>query len=269
MQVHIRSRASAKHPLHATLFESSRRQCKYRRLVWDWASLGHKLWHGFSMGAPLPLFLSLSLSLCVSMRACMCERVSVCVSVHDCVRCACKSQSSDLSSVCVRRWLWWVLENEVEGDWLLLTRLCGHVCVVLVFGLDTRVWCVVCALDAGPGLRRTELARTLGPMELYGSELLVQAAFQSYGFWAAGTQAPCTHICSRALPMHIRTHASPPPLCVVRCGCCAHVESLRNTSLSHVTHPTLAPLVLTRSQLAAPRCASNVLSSSCVALASS
>jgi hypothetical protein len=79
-QVHLRERASAIHPLHATLFQSTRRRTWYRSLVWDWASNGHKLWHGFSMG---------------------------------------------------------------------------------------------------PGLRRTELLWVLGPMEVFGSELLVQASFQS------------------------------------------------------------------------------------------
>ncbi len=88
-QVHLRERASAIHPLHATLFQSTRRRTWYRRLVWDWASNGHKLWHGFSMG---------------------------------------------------------------------------------------------------PGLRRTELLRVLGPMESFGSELLVQASFQSLGLWAAALE---------------------------------------------------------------------------------
>ena len=88
-QVHVRERASAIHPLHATRFQSLRRGARYRRLVYDWASHGHKLWHGFSMG---------------------------------------------------------------------------------------------------PGLRRTQLLRVLGPMEVFGSELLVQAAFQSLGLWAAALE---------------------------------------------------------------------------------
>lgn len=88
-QVHVRDRKSAIHPLHATLFHSSRREAPYRRLVADWASAGHRLWQGFSLG---------------------------------------------------------------------------------------------------PGLRRTELVRALGPMEAYGSELLIQAAFASLGLWAGALE---------------------------------------------------------------------------------
>ena len=88
-QVHLRHRPSSIHPVHATQFESSRRRTPYRRLVADWASTGHKLWQGFSLG---------------------------------------------------------------------------------------------------PGLRRTELVRALGPMEAYGSELLVQAAFASLGLWAGALE---------------------------------------------------------------------------------
>ena len=37
----------------------------------------------------------------------------------------------------------------------------------------------------GPGLRRLSHIRALGDLETYGSEIHVQAAFKSFGLWAA------------------------------------------------------------------------------------
>jgi hypothetical protein len=40
----------------------------------------------------------------------------------------------------------------------------------------------------GPGLRRLSHIRALGDLETYGSEIHVQAAFKSFGLWAAALE---------------------------------------------------------------------------------